>query len=51
MYKHGINGYNIFYMEMSGNIAMYLEYHVIFLENCVIHCALNMDMRVAKEFA
>ena len=46
-----MNGYNIFYMGMSGNVVLYLEYHVMFLENCVIHCALNMDIRVVKEFA
>ena len=39
------------YMGVSGNVAIYLEYRVMFLENCVIHYALNIDMRVVKEFA
>ena len=28
-----MNGYNIFYMGMSGNFAMYLEYYTMFLGN------------------
>ena len=28
----------------------FLEYHAMFLENCVIHYILSMDMKAAKEF-
>ena len=38
-------------MEMSGNVAMSLDYQDMCFENCVIHCALSIDMTVPKEFA
>ena len=38
-------------MEMSRNVAMSLDYQAMCFDNCVIHCALSMDIMVPKEFA
>ena len=50
MYNQGMNKYNILYMGMSGNVTIFLEYQAMFLENCVIHYILSIDIKAAKEF-